>query len=169
MKTFKHTAHVAAASVQIIAKSKESESVEVPVLPAVGSPEISSNISPMPSPSSHCRLAIDGDDVSCRYTAVSSPRDIPLPHNGQIKFYPTESSCDCTSQCHESSYRSRNGTDLFRLGHLFNHSVNICSPRITPEDENGADYWIEEKISIDNKEYMDIDGPLDLSMHKSVR
>lgn len=108
---------------------------------------------------------------------IKYPSSLPcdVPQATHIQYYHRQICCDCSPHCLESAYHRTNGStgsgsDLYKLGHLFNHSVNICSPRIARDDEeHGAEYWNDEKIFAGEKEYMDMDVPLDLSMHKSVR
>lgn len=156
VKTFKHT------SVQV-SPTIESEHLE-PCSPVTTQapttlptePRITWNDSP--NDDEHF---VDASDRKL-YDVVSDGRE-PV-HPSQLSFYTAEIRCDCSPHCPQTYHRS---SDLYKLGNLFNHSVSICSPRITRDDDSGTDYWIEEKI--DTKNYMDVDVPLDLSMHKSVR
>lgn len=96
---------------------------------------------------------------------ISPMRDTPYAAQPMVVM-PAEYRCSCAANCLETYQRCG---DLYKLGHLFNHSVSICSPHITREDESECGYWIEEQIAMEKKEYIDMDAPLDLSMHKSVR
>lgn len=107
--------------------------------------------------------------ATANYVEDSSPDPIcDRPYTVQSPVVsPAEYRCSCAPYCVESYHHS--GGELYKLDHLFNHSVNICSPHITMEDEIESDYWIKKKIALENKEFVDMDTPLDLSMHKSVR
>lgn len=82
--------------------------------------------------------------------------------------------CNCSSAVCIEHYQKAQHADFNSMENLYNNNANIRATKVPypARDERTTDYWFEDKlhdIAIDDSMEMEIDLPLDLSLHKVMR